>query len=239
MLTTRENGEVITVRILASNKTKDEKWLGHPLLVQATRKNMLEICLTATSCRRQGHYKRECPKLKNQNYDNQKGNEGKTRENSNVMDWLSKYHVKIVCDEKIVRIPYDNEILIIQGDKSDGGSNSRFKIFSCTKTQKYIQKGCHVPRRGWKTSRRRSDLKMRRSYGISRKVQEEDILKTAFRTRYGHYEFQVMPFGLTNALARKEEHEEHLKSILELLKKDELYAKFSNCDFWLPGVRVL
>ncbi|GKA80799.1 hypothetical protein Tco_0787491 [Tanacetum coccineum] len=59
------------------------------------------------------------------------------------------------------------------------------------------------------------------------RVREEDILKTAFRTHYGHYEFQVMPFGFTNTPANKEEHEEHLKLILELLKKEELYAKFS------------
>ncbi|GKB22615.1 putative reverse transcriptase domain-containing protein [Tanacetum coccineum] len=101
------------------------------------------------------------------------------------------------------------------------------------------------------------------------KVREEDISKTAFRTRYGHYEFQVMPFGLTNALAvfmdlmnrvckpyldkfvivfiddiliysrNKEEHEEHLKLILELLKKEELYAKFSKCEFWIPKVQFL
>ncbi|GJZ59122.1 putative reverse transcriptase domain-containing protein [Tanacetum coccineum] len=62
---------------------------------------------------------------------------------------------------------------------------------------------------------------------------------TAFRTRYGHYEFQVMPFGLTNAPADKEEHEEHLKAILELLKKEELYAKFSKCEFWIPKVQIL
>ncbi|GJU54741.1 putative reverse transcriptase domain-containing protein [Tanacetum coccineum] len=49
----------------------------------------------------------------------------------------------------------------------------------------------------------------------------------AFRTRYGYYEFQVMPLGLTNAPADKKEHEEHLKEILELLKKENLYAKFS------------
>ncbi|GJZ48311.1 putative reverse transcriptase domain-containing protein [Tanacetum coccineum] len=91
----------------------------------------------------------------------------------------------------------------------------------------------------------------------------------AFRTRYGHYEFQVMPFVLTNAPAvfmdlmnrvckpfldkfvivfiddiliyskNKKEHEEHLKAILELLKKEELYAKFSKCEFWLPKVQFL
>ncbi|GKF01652.1 putative reverse transcriptase domain-containing protein [Tanacetum coccineum] len=101
------------------------------------------------------------------------------------------------------------------------------------------------------------------------RVREEDIPKTAFRTRYGHYEFQVMPFGLTNAHAvfmdlmnqvykpyldkfvivfiddiliyskSKQEHEKHLKLILELLKKEQLYAKFSKCEFWIPKVQFL
>ncbi|GKC26553.1 putative reverse transcriptase domain-containing protein [Tanacetum coccineum] len=60
------------------------------------------------------------------------------------MDWLAKCHAVIVCDEKIVRIPYENEIMIIQGDESDGGSKSRLSIISCTKTQKYIKKGCPI-----------------------------------------------------------------------------------------------
>ncbi|GJX40350.1 hypothetical protein Tco_0255340 [Tanacetum coccineum] len=100
-------------------------------------------------------------------------------------------------------------------------------------------------------------------------IKEEDIPITAFRTRYGHFEFQVMPFGLTNAPAvfmdlmnrvcklyldkfvivfiddiliyskNKKEHREHLKIILELLKKKQLYAKFTKFDFWLDSVQFL
>ncbi|GJR00748.1 putative reverse transcriptase domain-containing protein [Tanacetum coccineum] len=71
------------------------------------------------------------------------------------------------------------------------------------------------------------------------RVHEDDIPKTAFRTRYGHFEFTVMPFGLTNAPADKGENETHLGLILELLKKEKLYAKFSKCEFWLQEVQFL
>nr|GFB74968.1 putative reverse transcriptase domain-containing protein [Tanacetum cinerariifolium] len=79
------------------------------------------------------------------------------------------------------------------------------------------------------------------------RVREEDIPKTTFRIRYGHCEFQVMPFGLTNTPAVFmdlmnqvcKSYEEHLKAILELLKKEELYAKFSKCEFWIPKVQFL
>ncbi|GKD63148.1 putative reverse transcriptase domain-containing protein [Tanacetum coccineum] len=72
-----------------------------------------------------------------------------------------------------------------------------------------------------------SKIDLRSDYHQLR-VREEYILKTTFRTRYGHYEFQ-----------NKKEHEEHLKAILELLKKEELYAKFSKCEFWIPKVQFL
>nr|GEX59994.1 putative reverse transcriptase domain-containing protein [Tanacetum cinerariifolium] len=58
------------------------------------------------------------------------------------MDWLAKYHALIVCDKKVVRIPYRDEVLIIRGDNYDG--ESKLNIISCTKTHKYIQKGCQV-----------------------------------------------------------------------------------------------
>ncbi|GJX78516.1 putative reverse transcriptase domain-containing protein [Tanacetum coccineum] len=110
------------------------------------------------------------------------------------MDWLSKYHARIICDEKVIHIPIDGETLIIRG--------------------------LHQLR-----------------------VRDKDIPKTAFRTRYGHYEFQVMPFGLTNAPAvfmdLMNRHANHLRIILELLKKEKLYAKFSKCDFWIHIVQFL
>ncbi|GKB60795.1 putative reverse transcriptase domain-containing protein [Tanacetum coccineum] len=75
-----------------------------------------------------------------------------------------------------------------------------------------------------------SKIELRSGYHQLR-IHDDDIPKTAFRTCYGHYEFQVMPFGLTNAPKSEEEHAEHLKLILELIKKEELYAKFSKCEF--------
>nr|GEZ03518.1 reverse transcriptase domain-containing protein [Tanacetum cinerariifolium] len=60
------------------------------------------------------------------------------------MDWLAKYHALIVCDKKVIHIPYGDEVLIIRGDDYDGGSKSRLNVISCTKTHKYIQKGCQV-----------------------------------------------------------------------------------------------
>ncbi|GKD66531.1 reverse transcriptase domain-containing protein [Tanacetum coccineum] len=60
------------------------------------------------------------------------------------MDWLAKYQAVIVCAKKIVRIPWGNETLIVHGDKSKRGNGTRLNIISCTKTQKYMLKGCQV-----------------------------------------------------------------------------------------------
>ncbi|GJY55186.1 putative reverse transcriptase domain-containing protein [Tanacetum coccineum] len=279
------------------------------------------------------------------------------------MDWLSKYHARIICDEKVVHIPIDGETLIIRGDRS----KTRLNLISCIKTERYISRGCQVfvaqimekksdekrledipvvreflevfpddlpslppvrqveiqidlipgatlvaraPYRlapsemqelsnqlieladrgfirpstsSWGApvlfvkkkdgsfrmcSSVYSKINLRSSYHQLR-VRDEDIPKTAFKTRYRHYELQVMPFGLTNAPAvfmdlmnrmckpylgkfvivfiddiliysrNKEEHANHLRIILELLKKEKLYAKFSKCDFWIHIVQFL
>ncbi|GJY46076.1 putative reverse transcriptase domain-containing protein [Tanacetum coccineum] len=210
---------------------------------------------TCYECGAQGHFKRDCPKLKNNNRANQGGNGNALAKvyavgraginlDSNVI--TAKYQAVIVCAEKIVRILWGNETLIVRGNRSDRGNETHLNIISCTKMQKYMLKGCpiflaHV------TTKETKDK--------SKKKQLED--------------FQVMPFGLMNAPAvlidvmnrvckphldkfmivfidniliyskNKKKHEEHLMVILELLKKEELYAKFSKCKFWLPKVQFL
>ena len=113
-----------------------------------------------------------------------------------------------------------------------------------------------------------SKIDLRSSYHQLR-VHDEDVSKTAFRTRYGHFEFLVTPFGLTNAptafmdlmnrifrpyldqfvivlfydiliyTGSGEEHVEHLRIFLQTLREHRLYAKLSKCQFWLDSVAFL
>ncbi|GKD61018.1 putative reverse transcriptase domain-containing protein [Tanacetum coccineum] len=239
------------------------------------------------------------------------------------MDWLRRCHAVIVCDEKLVRIPYGNETLIFCGNESNNSRESRLTIISCSKAQEYMAKGyfsevfpedlsglpparpvefqidlipgaapvarapdrlapsemkelseqlqelsdkgfirpssspwgapvLFVKKKDGFDYRELNKLTVKNRYPLLRiddlfdqlqgssiyskidlrsgyhqlRVRKQDIPKTAFRTRYGHYKFQVIPFELTNAPADKKEHEEHLKAILELLKKEKLCHVF-------------
>ncbi|GJV07030.1 putative reverse transcriptase domain-containing protein, partial [Tanacetum coccineum] len=173
------------------------------------------------------------------------------------MDWLSKYHARIICDEKIVHILINSETLIIRGLTTTSAVKNRYLLPRIDDLFDQLQ-GLSVY----------SKIDLRSGYHQLR-VRNEDIPKTAFRIRYEHYEFQVMPYGLTNAPAvfmdlmnrvckpyldkfvivfiddiliysrNKEEHTDHLRIILELLRKEKLYAKFSKCDFWISIVQFL
>ncbi|GJT91416.1 putative reverse transcriptase domain-containing protein [Tanacetum coccineum] len=190
-------------------KVKAPMWWPYNRRYQATSVDSVTR-MFPKKCGAQGHFKRNCPKLRNNDRGNQAGNDrapakvyvvGNAGANpDNVvaelgsfdaiigMDWLAKYQAVIVCAEKIVRIPWRNETLIIHGD----GIRDFPEVFP-------------------------EDLP---GLPLTRQV-----------------EFQIdLVLG---AAPNKQEHEEHLKLILELLKKEELYAKFSKCEFWIPKVQFL
>ncbi|GKB37195.1 putative reverse transcriptase domain-containing protein [Tanacetum coccineum] len=204
------------------------------------------------------------------------------------MDWLSKYHARIICDEKVIHIPINDETLIIRGATLVARAPYRLAHLEMQELSNQLQeladRGFIRPSTSpWGApvlfvkkkdgyfrmcSSVYSKIDLRSCYHQLR-VKDEDIPKTDFRTRYGHYEFQVMPFGLTNTPAifmdlmkrmykpyldkfvivfiddiiiysrNKEEHVNHLRIILELPKKDKLYAKFFKCDFWIHIVQFL
>ncbi|GJV33884.1 putative nucleotidyltransferase, ribonuclease H [Tanacetum coccineum] len=250
------------------------------------------------------------------------------------MDWLSKYHARIICDEKVIHIPINGETLIIRvmEKKSDEKRLEDIpvvrefpKVFpedlpglppvrqvefqidlipgtapvarapyrlAPSEMQELSNQLQELSDRGFirpSTSpwgapvlfvkkkdgsfrmcidyRELNKLTIKNRYPLPRIDDLFDQLQG--RTRYEHYEFQVMPFGLTNAPAvfmdlmnrvckpyldkfmivfiddiliysrNKEEHANHLRIILELLKKEKLYAKFSKCDFWIRIVQFL
>ncbi|GJV66096.1 putative reverse transcriptase domain-containing protein [Tanacetum coccineum] len=218
------------------------------------------------------------------------------------MDWLVKYQEIIVCAEKIVRIPWGNETLIVHGDERNRGHQDRLHIMSYTKTQEYMLKGCPVFLANVTTKetedkskeKRLEDVPIVRDFpevfpedlpGLPLTQQVEfqidlilgaaPVARAPYRlapskmkelseqlkklSNKGFIRPSSSPWGAPvlfvkkkdgsfrmcidyrelNKLTNKKEHEEHLKLILELFKKEELYAKFSKCEFWIPKVQFL
>nr|GEX35559.1 putative reverse transcriptase domain-containing protein [Tanacetum cinerariifolium] len=238
------------------------------------------------------------------------------------MDWLSKYHAKIICDEKVVHIPINGETLIIQCDRTQvmekKSDEKRLENIPVVREFPYQLRELadrdfiRPSTAPWEAPvlfvkkkdgyfrmcidyQELSKLTVKNRYPLPRiddlfdqlqgssvyskidlllsyhqlRVRGEDIPKTAFRIRYRHYEYQMMSFGLTNTPVifmdlmnyvckpyldkyvivfiddiliysrNKEEHANHLRIILELLREEKFYAKFSKCDFWISIVQFL
>nr|GEW01170.1 putative reverse transcriptase domain-containing protein [Tanacetum cinerariifolium] len=106
-----------------------------------------------------------------------------------------------------------NETLIVRGDGSDRGNETYLNVISCTKTHKYMLKGCHVFL----------------EHVTTKKIEDKSEGKRLEDVPIVQDLPELFPEDLN-----KKENEEHLKASLKLLKKEELYAKFSKCEFWIP-----
>nr|GEY27749.1 putative reverse transcriptase domain-containing protein [Tanacetum cinerariifolium] len=267
---------------------------GH--LAKDCRRKSTLVCY---GCRERGHIQNYCPNKNNHQGEEARGRAYviKEADKDQGLNVVMKQDAVIVCGKKVVHVPYKNKTLVVEGDR--GTSRLKViscikaikfiergsQLFVARVTKKEPQEkriedvpviqdfpevfpddlpGLPPPRQVPAYSK----IDLRTGYH-QLCIREEDIPITAFRTRYGHYEFRVMPFDLTNAPAvfmdlmnrvckpyldkfvivfiddiliyskDKKEHKEHLKTNLELLKREQLYAKFLKCDFWLESVQFL
>ncbi|GJT89375.1 putative reverse transcriptase domain-containing protein [Tanacetum coccineum] len=185
------------------------------------------------------------------------------------MDWLSKNKAVIVCHENVVKIPLEGGgILRVQGERTLGVAKALMNAKGLPPQRKVEFCIDLVPGETpvMKSPYRLAPSEMQELSGQLQELQDKGFIRPSHSS---HFEFTVMPFGLTNAPAvfmdlmkwvckpyldkfvivfidgiliyskSKEEHEVHLRLVLELLKKEKLYAKFSKCEFWLQEVHFL
>nr|GEZ89963.1 hypothetical protein [Tanacetum cinerariifolium] len=249
-------------------------------------------------CGASGHFKRDYLKLKNKNGGNrnaqgwvyavgnaEKNGNAPTNPDSNVvtelgsfdviigMDWLRRCHAVIVCDEKLVQIPYGNKTLTFRENKINNGRESRLAVISCSKAQEYMAKGCqiflaHISAKKEEDKlggKQLKDVPIIRDFpkvfpkdfpGLppARPVKFQiDLIPGAAPVARAPYRLApsemkelseqlqelfdkgfIRPISSPWGAPDEKEHGEHLKAILELLKGEKLYAKFSKCEVWIP-----
>nr|GFA39563.1 putative reverse transcriptase domain-containing protein [Tanacetum cinerariifolium] len=195
------------------------------------------------------------------------------------MDWLAKYHALIICDEKVVCIPYGDEVLIIRGDNCDGENKSEEKRLEDVPIVRELLEVFPEDLPGLPPARQvefqinlvpgaapvaRSPYRLAPSEMQELSTQLKELFDKgfirpstspwgapvlfvkkkdgSFRMCIDYRELNKLTMKNRYLISRIEdlkEHEGHLKLILKLLKEEELYAKFSKCEFWLSKVQFL
>nr|GEX09085.1 putative reverse transcriptase domain-containing protein [Tanacetum cinerariifolium] len=160
------------------------------------------------------------------------------------MDWLRRHHGVIVCDEKLVRVPFRNETLVFHRAESYIGRESRLTVISCSKVQEYRAKGCHVFLAQISATKEddKPERKQLKDVPIVQDFPEvfsEDLPAPSEMKELSEQLQELSDKGFIRPIfspwgaPNEKEHEEHLKVILGLLMEEKLYAKFSKCEFWI------
>nr|GEY55536.1 putative reverse transcriptase domain-containing protein [Tanacetum cinerariifolium] len=236
----------------------------------ASGSNLLQVTVTCHACREKGHYANQCRKTTNNNAQGRSYmlRDRNTHQNPNIVTG----YPSIMLKSPVTRKSSTSQSTVkLRSSKKDGSFRMCIDYRELNKLT--VKNRYPLPRiddlfdqlQGLSVY---SKIDLRSGYHQLR-LRDQDIPNTAFRTRYGHYDFQVMPFGLTNAPAifmdlmnhvcklyldksviafnddiliyfrNKEEHANHLRIIMEFLREDKLYVKFSMCDFWISIVQFL